>query len=213
MRGWLVRSAAQPAPLVIYFGGNAEEVSWLAGAADQFAGWSLLLVNYRGYGASEGKPGEKELFADALAIYDYAVRRADVDASRIVVMGRSLGSGVAVYLAANRPVQGVILVSPYDSITEVAQRHYFYLPVKLLIRHPFDSLSRVGGIRAPLACIVAAEDNIIPPAHSRRLFEAWPAPKTWHEIARADHNTVSGEPAYWQAIAAFLRGLAAAKST
>ena len=99
LRGWMVKSAGTPAPLVIYFGGNAEEVSWLAGVADQFAGWSLLLVNFRGYGESEGKPGEKELFEDALLIHDYAKRRPDVSPERIVAMGRSLGSGVAVHLA------------------------------------------------------------------------------------------------------------------
>ena len=120
LHGWLVKATPTqaPAPLLIYFGGNAEEVSWLVSTAGQYAGWSLLILNYRGYGSSEGKPGEAELFADALQIYDYAARRAD--AGRIAVMGRSLGSGVAVYLAAQRPVAGVILVSPYDSVESVA---------------------------------------------------------------------------------------------
>src|SRR5713226_1054483 len=84
LRGWLVRGAGAPAPLVIYFGGNAEEVSWLTEVADQFSGWSLLLVNFRGYGESEGKPGEKGLLGDGLAIYDYAKQRPDVDPQRIV---------------------------------------------------------------------------------------------------------------------------------
>src|SRR5882762_8228837 len=100
LRGWLVKGTIAPAPLVIYFGGNAEEVSWLAYLTDNFAGWSLLLVNYRGYGESEGRPGEKELLADALAVYDHAKRRPDVDRERIAAMGRSLGTGVAVHLAA-----------------------------------------------------------------------------------------------------------------
>src|SRR6266508_2915643 len=122
LRGWLVKGDGAPAPLVIYFGGNAEEVSWLAEVADHFVGWSLLLVNFRGYGESEGKPGEKELLEDGLVIHDYAKRRPDVNSERIVAMGRSLGSGVAVHLAAHRPLRGVILVSPYDSIVEVAKR-------------------------------------------------------------------------------------------
>jgi len=110
LRGWLVKGDGAPAPLVIYFGGNAEEVSWLAEVADHFVGWSLLLVNFRGYGESEGKPGEKELLEDGLVIHDYAERRPDVNSERIVAMGRSLGSGVAVHLAAHRPLRGVILV-------------------------------------------------------------------------------------------------------
>ncbi len=116
LHGWLVKATPTqtPAPLLIYFGGNAEEVSWLASTAGQYAGWSLLMFNYRGYGRSEGKPGEAELFADALQIYDYAARRAD--AGRVAVMGRSLGSGVAVYLAAQRPVAGAGPGFPSDSV-------------------------------------------------------------------------------------------------
>jgi hypothetical protein len=207
LRGWLVKAARTPAPLVIYFGGNAEEVSWLVEAADQFAGWSLLLINYRGYGESEGKPGEKELSEDALTVYDYAKRRADVAPERIVAMGRSLGSGVAVYLGAHRPVRGVILVSPYDSIVEVARHHYPFLPVSLLLRHRFDSLARVPQIEAPMLCIVATEDRVIPVARSRALFEAWRGAKSWREIPLTNHDSVAGETEYWRSIAAFLSTL------
>jgi pimeloyl-ACP methyl ester carboxylesterase len=204
LRGWMVKSAGMPAPLVIYFGGNAEEVSWLAGMAEQFAGWSLLLVNFRGYGESEGKPGEKELFEDALLIHEYAKRRPDVTPERIVAMGRSLGSGVAVHLAAHRPLRGVILVSPYDSIAEVAKHHYPFLPVSLMLRHRFDSLPRAPQIEAPLLCLVATEDRIIPSAHSRVLFDAWRGAKAWREVPRSDHDSISAKPEYWRSIAEFL---------
>lgn len=207
LRGWLVRGSGVPAPLVIYFGGNAEEVSWLTGVASQFAGWSLLLVNYRGYGESEGKPGEKELFQDAVTIYDYAKLRPDVNLDRIVAMGRSLGSGVAVHLAAHRPLRGVVLVSPYDSIAEVGKRHYPFLPVSLMLRHRFDSLALAPKIDAPLLCLVATEDRIIPAAHSRVLFEAWHGAKTWLEVPRSDHDSISGEPQYWRSIGEFLKSL------
>jgi pimeloyl-ACP methyl ester carboxylesterase len=207
LRGWLVKGDGAPAPLVIYFGGNAEEVSWLADVADHFSGWSLLLVNFRGYGESEGKPGEKELLEDGLVVHDYAKRRPEVNSERIVAMGRSLGSGVAVHLAAQRPLQGVILVSPYDSIVEVAKRHYPFLPVSLMLRHRFDSLSLATQIGAPLLCLVATEDRVIPAAHSRALFEAWGGTKTWHEVPRSDHDSISGEPEYWRSIADFLKAL------
>ena len=207
LRGWLVKGDGTPAPLVIYFGGNAEEVSWLVDVADQFAGWSLLLVNFRGYGESEGKPGEKELLEDGLVIHDYAKRRPEVNSERIVAMGRSLGSGVAVHLAAHRSLRGVILVSPYDSIVEVAKRHYPLLPVSLMLRHRFDSLAHAQQIEAPLLCLVATEDRVIPGAHSRALFEAWRGTKTWHEVPRSDHDSVAGEPEYWRSIADFLKAL------
>ena len=207
LRGWLVKGDGAPAPLLIYFGGNAEEVSWLTGVADQFAGWSLLLVNFRGYGESEGKPGENELLEDGLAIHDYAKRRPDVNSERIVAMGRSLGSGVAVHLAAHRSLRGVILVSPYDSIVEVAKGHYPFLPVSLMLRHRFDSLSRAPQIEAPLLCLVATEDRVIPAARSRTLFEAWRGTKTWLDVPRSDHDSIAGEPEYWRSIADFLKAL------
>ena len=205
LHGWLMRASPAPAPVLIYFGGNAEEVSWLASTAGRYAGWSLLLVNYRGYGKSEGKPGEIELFADALRIYDYAVSRAE--GGRVAVMGRSLGSGIAVYLAAQRPVAGVILVSPYDSIEIVAKGIYPYLPIGLMLRHRFDSLARAPGISAPLLCLVASDDRVIPRPHSERLYAAWGGPKQWREIRRADHDSLAGEPDYWLAIGSFLQGL------
>ena len=207
LRGWLVKGGGAPAPLVIYFGGNAEEVSWLVEVAEKFAGWSLLLVNYRGYGESEGKPSESALFADALAVHDYARNRPDVNPERIVAMGRSLGSGVAVHLAAERTLRGVILVSPYDSLVAVAGRHYPFLPMPLMLRHRFDSLSRAPRIEAPLLCLVADDDKVVPVSHSRTLFDAWRGRKTWRDIPRADHDSIAGESAYWIAIADFLKAL------
>ena len=207
LRGWLVHAVAAqtPAPILIYFGGNAEEVSWLASTAGRYAGWSLLLLNYRGYGASEGKPGEAALFADALQIYDYALGRAR--GGRVAVMGRSLGSGVAVHVAAQRPVAGVILVSPYDSVESVAKGIYPYLPISLMLKHRFDSRARAPGIKAPLLCLVASDDRVIPRPHSARLYAAWGGPRQWREIGPADHDSLADEPAYWNAIASFLAKL------
>jgi hypothetical protein len=187
-------------PLVIYFGGNAEEVSWMLGEATRRApgvGW--LLVDYRGYGASGGSPSEKALVADALQWFDHVNA-----AERIYVFGRSLGSGVAVQLAAARPVAGVILVTPFDSLVEVGRRHYPFLPVRWMLRHPFDSTARAPGIAAPLLCLVAAQDEIIPPAHARRLFEAWKGPRQWIDLDGAGHNSTDGAPKFWPAIREFL---------
>ena len=140
LRGWLLRAAGrEPAPLLIYFGGNAEEASWVLSELAHIPGWSALVVNYRGYGQSEGAPSERALFADALALYDQAIKRLDIEPHRVVAMGRSLGTGVATYLASQRPIAAVILVSPYDSLVSIAQRAYPFLPVRLLLKHRFDS--------------------------------------------------------------------------
>jgi hypothetical protein len=190
-------------PLVLYFGGNAEDVSWILKRAPQQApgaGW--LLVDYRGYGASAGTPSEEALSADAIEWFDYAKQK--LDAQRLVVFGRSLGSGVAVQLAAARPVEAVILVTPFDSLTNVARHHYPYLPVSWMLKHPFDSLGRAPAIAAPLLCLVAERDEVIPVVHSRRLFDAWKGPKRWVELGGAEHNSTDDVPAFWQAIREFL---------
>src|SRR5437764_15432172 len=109
-------------------------------------------------------------------------------------MGRSLGSGIAVHLAAHRPLRAVILVSPYDSIVEVAKRHYPFLPVSLMLRHRFDSIALAPRIEAPLLCLVATGDRVIPAEHSRALLEAERDTKTLHEFPNADHNSICGEP-------------------
>jgi len=204
VRGWIVSGATVPAPAVIYFGGNAEEVSWTLAETRWPREWTIVAVNYRGYGASEGLPGEREITADALAIYDSIVRREDVDRKRIVVFGRSLGTAVAARVAAERPVAGAILVSPFDSLTAIGSKHYPWLPVSLLLRHRFDAISVATRIRAPLLAIIGDADSIIPPRHSRALFDAWAGPKQWRVITGADHNDISSFAEFWDGVVRFL---------
>ena len=215
LHGWLRHTVEETSPrgLVIYFGGNAEEVSGQMYDAELLAPWSLASFNYRGYGLSEGRPSEKALVADALAIYDLLARREDVDTNRIVIFGRSLGSGVAVPLAASRPVCAVVLVSPFDSLRSIAGKQYPFVPVSLLLEHPFDSLARAPWIGTPLLVIAGGRDQLIPPAYSRRLHDAWAGPKRWVRIPEADHNDIHTRPEYWPAIREFLASLALAPCT
>ena len=209
LHGWLrhgAEEAARPG-LVVYFGGNAEEVSGQVLDADALAPWSLAAFNYRGYGLSEGRPSEAALVADALVAYDRFAVREDVDPARIVVFGRSLGGGVAVQLAAARPVRGVVLVSPFDSLKSVGRRHYPFVPVSLLLRHPFDSVARAPDIEAPLLVLAGERDRIVPSTHSKRLFDAWRGPKRWVLLPGADHNGIHLHPGYWPAIREFLGSL------
>ena len=215
LHGWFRQSggnAGEPSPrgLVIYFGGNAEEVSGQMFDAEQLAPWSVAAVNYRGYGLSEGDPGEAALAADAVAVYDRLAARGDVDPDRIVIFGRSLGSGVAVQLAARRPVRAVMLISPFDSLRSIARRQYPIVPVSLLLKHPFDSLALAPGIESPLLVLAGDRDTLIPPALSRRLHDAWAGPKRWELVPGADHNDISSHPRYWPAMREFLASLAPA---
>ena len=209
LHGWLRRTVEAPHPrgLVLYFGGNAEEVSGQMHDAPMLAPWSLAAVNYRGFGLSEGRPGEDVLTADALAIYDRLAKREDIDPDRIVVFGRSLGSGVAVQLAASRPVRAVVLVSPFDSLRSIARKQYPIFPVSLLLKHPFDSLTHATDIGAPLLVIAGERDGLIPPEYSRRLHDAWAGPKRWTLVPEADHNDIHTHPGYWPAIREFLESV------
>ena len=199
LHAWHIK-AKPDAPLVLYFGGNAEEVSWMLDEIPrQDTGAAWLLVDYRGYGTSGGSPSEQSLDSDALAWYD---RFAPTN-TRIVAFGRSLGSGVAVQLAAERKLDAVILIAPFDSMVEVGKRHYPFLPVSWLLKHRFDSLSIAPQLKLPLLCIVASHDEVIPAAHAKRLYDAWAGPKKWLELA-AGHNSIDGHPDYWPGIRSFL---------
>lgn len=201
LHAWHVRA---PGPLVLYFGGNAEEVSWMIKGAAAGPGVGWLLMNYRGYGASEGSPSERALVADAKTLYDHALTLPGVGAKRIYAFGRSLGSGVAVALAAERPLAGVILASPFDSLAAVAKRYYWYLPVDLLLRHRFDSIALAPALKQPLLCLIAERDEIIPPVHGERLFDAWGGAKRKVMLRQASHNTTDAHPLFWPSVREFL---------
>ena len=207
LHGWLTGhkqagAAVQRRPLTIYFGGNAEETSWILGEAHRFAGRMLLFINYRGYGGSSGTPHEKFLLDDALAVVDAALKRHDVDPARVSVWGRSLGTGVAVHVAAARAVSGVVLVSPYDSMAALAQRH---MPaMSMLLTQRYDSASKAAAIRAPALMLAGARDTLIPPLHSEQLRAVWGGPARLMMLPEADHNSMQDGTDYWREISAFL---------
>ena len=214
LHGWLRRHSGRaekypvgktsPQGLVIYFGGNAEEVSNQIYDAQSLHPWWVSAFNYRGYGLSEGHPSERALVSDALAIYDQLTQQVNIHPNRIVVFGRSLGSGVAVQLAANRPVGAVVLISPFDSLRSLAQKQYPFVPVSLLLKHPFDSLARVPKIQTHLLVIAGKRDSIIPSTLSQNLYTAWSGPKQWLLLPKAHHNDIHTHPSYWPSIRQFL---------
>lgn len=201
LHAWHVRGGG---PLVLYFGGNAEEVSWMLETVDRAPGVSWLLVDYRGYGLSEGAPGEAALVSDAIEWFDYAMTLPGADPKRTYAFGRSLGSGVAVALAAQRPVARLILATPYDSLAAVAKRYYWYLPVDLLLKHRFDSIALAPALKQPLLCMLAEHDEVIPPVHGERLFDAWGGMKRKIVLQGAGHNSTDAHPMFWPAIREFL---------
>jgi uncharacterized protein len=208
LKGWLCKSESQkPHKLIIYFGGNAEEVSHMIPMASLFEGWALLLINYPGYGESEGKPGQKQFFEAALSIYDYAATRTDIDPENIMVMGRSIGTGVATYLASQKETKAVVLISPFGSIQSVAQQSLPFLPVGLLLRHPFRSEKYAKKIEVPLLAFYGTVDNIIPPKHTHELVDSWKGRTTLVELEGYGHNDVFESQRMWEEINWFLKAL------
>jgi len=150
----------------IYFGGNAEDVTLnMPDFSSAFPGCAIYLLNYRGYGGSSGKPSEAALFADGLALFDVA----HAEHANIEVVGRSLGSGVAVYVASLRPAARLVLVTPYDSVENLAATHFPYMPVKWMLWDKFESWKYAPKVTAPTLIIAAEHDEIVPLENTRSL--------------------------------------------
>jgi pimeloyl-ACP methyl ester carboxylesterase len=188
---------------VIYFGGNADDAAaFIDDLAELLPDDNVYLVNYRGYGGSTGVPSEKALLSDAEAVFDDVAKRQ----TRVDVIGRSLGSGVAVHLATVRPVHKLVLVTPYDSILSVAQRHFSLFPVAWLLNDTFDSARWAPRVTAPVLVLTAKHDRLIPREHSERLVAHLPPELvTTVEIGDANHDSVVQRPTYRHALALFLR--------
>jgi uncharacterized protein len=211
LKGWFFKNEIGPdQPLIVYYGGNAEDVSLNFTSLDRFATRSFLFMNYRGYGGSEGRPSEQALCQDALFVLDTVMKTEGIDPGHVVLMGRSLGSGVAVQVAARRKVGGVILVTPFDSLTHVARAHYPFFPVRHLLRHRFDSASLAADIKARALFVTAANDQVVPVRFANNLKQAWGGPVTAVTVAGTDHNTIDTSPAYWEAVNTFLHLLTGA---
>jgi len=187
---------------LVYFGGNAEDVAGNVELfAEAFPDRSLFLVNYRGYGGSSGRPTEAGLVADALAVFDHVQQEHPA----VAVMGRSLGSGIAVQLATSRPVDRLVLVTPYDSLVNVAREYFRWLPVGLLLRDRYDSVSRAHQVKTPVLMVIADEDEIIPRERSDALAAAFaPGQPRVVVVPAVGHNTLDLSPEYLGAVREFL---------
>jgi uncharacterized protein len=179
---------------VLYFGGNAEDVSYsLPTFETAFPGHALYLPHYRGYGDSTGKPSETALFADALALFDMVHDKHP----RVVVVGRSLGSAVAVHVASQRQVARLVLVTPFESILGLAQKLYPLFPVRWLLLDRFETEKSASGVTAPTVLIVAEEDEIVPRKSAEELLARFvPGVAEMKIIAGTGHNTISRSPDY-----------------
>ena len=199
LKVWMVERPGTSA--LIYFGGNAEDVGASIGAfAERLPGHSLYFVNYRGYAGSTGEPSESALVSDAIALYDRLQSRHP----QISVLGRSLGSGVAVQLAGARTVERLVLVTPFDSLVNVARAHFPWLPVRLLMLDRYDSVTRIPAVRSPVLVVIAEADEIVPRARTDALIDAFRVRPRVLVLEGAGHNDLDLDPSYLREVAGFL---------
>ena len=192
LNGWLFTlERAEPRGTVLVFNGNAGNRAYRVPLATALVrrGFRVLLFDYRGFGDNPGSPSERGLAHDARAAREYLMGRRDVDATRLIYFGESLGTAVAVELAMEHPPAALILRSPFTSMADVGQYHYWWLPVRLLIRDRFETLQRIGRVKSPLLVIAGERDSIVPIDQSRRVYDsAVNVPKQFLSIPNADHN-------------------------
>jgi uncharacterized protein len=179
---------------LIYFGGNAEDVSRsLPELAKAFPEHSIYLLHYRGYGESSGEPSEKAIHGDALALFD----KVHAEHANITIVGRSLGSGVATRLASERPVAHLVLVTPFNSLQELAASHYPYFPVRWLLKDKFESWRYAARVTAPTLLVAAEHDEVIPRSSTEALFHHFlPGIAKMKIIPGTGHNSISDSSEY-----------------
>lgn len=185
---------------LIYFGGNAEDVSRnLAEFSPAFPDYALYLLHYRGFGGSSGSPSEDAIARDALALFD----QVQATHSHIALVGRSLGSGVAVRLASQRPAARLVLVTPYNSIEGLAARQFRWFPVRWLLRDKFQSWRYAPRVSVPTRLILAEQDDVVPRSSSERLFGHFAkGVASLHVITGTGHNSIGDNPDYLMELAA-----------
>jgi fermentation-respiration switch protein FrsA (DUF1100 family) len=211
LNGWFVPGTSEITWL--WFHGNGGNISHRTEEIVQIRhllGVNLFIIDYRGYGKSQGTPSEQGTYQDARAALDYLRSRPDISPDQIVYFGRSLGAAVAVKLAVEHPPRGMILVAPFASLKDMARIHYPALPgVAWLARNRYNSLARISAIESPLLILHGDQDIIVPLSQGRKLFEEAGQPKQFQILPGAGHDDsylTSGD-AYWGTISSFLETL------
>jgi hypothetical protein len=200
--------ASNGQPTILFLHGNAGEIAdrtdrWRAYVS---RGFGVMFLSYRGYGGSTGSPTEEGLIADAMAAHQW-LRERNTPASRIMLVGESLGSGVAVQLAAGAEVGALALEAPFTSAADIAASIYWWLPVRLLMKDQFDSMAAIPKVRAPVMIVHGDSDELIPVDHGRRLYEAAAHPAELHVVPGGTHQGIINDDT-WEREMSFFESIA-----
>lgn len=192
IHAWYFPAATGSAKTVLFYHGNAGNISHRVLTAKLLLelGVNVLLIDYRGYGRSDGEPTEANIYADAQTAYDWLREQKQRQPAEIFLFGRSLGGAVAVEIGATNECGGVIVESSFTSIVEMGRRVYPYLPVSLLVRYPFDSISKISRIQSPVLVTHSPEDEMIPYEMGQQLYQAASGDRTF-VVLSGGHNDQS----------------------
>ncbi|MCK4980507.1 MAG: alpha/beta fold hydrolase [Candidatus Delongbacteria bacterium] len=201
LRGWVVNAGKDKA--MLYYGGNAETIETnIAFYRENFPNYTLYLINYRGFGKSDGNPTEENLFNDALFIYDQISSKH----KKISLIGRSLGTGIAVYVASKRKVDKLVLITPFDSILNVAKQTYKIFPFTIFLKDKYESINYVKDVNSKILFLIAEKDRMIKYSLSMNLYEAFGKNMVELTIIKdAGHNTISHYPEFSESMKNFLK--------
>ena len=184
---WHIPPRDETKPVVVYFHGNGGALNLRARrfAALALEGIGVVGVSYRGYGGSTGRPSEDGLIADGIAAYEFAAKR--YTPARVALWGESLGSGIAVAVAAEAPVAKLVLESPFTSAADVGASVYFFLPVRLLMKDQFRSDLRIKNVKAPVLILHGERDSVVPISFGERLYEMIAGEKKFARFKGGEH--------------------------
>ena len=210
LHGWLKRperwTPGKPHRLVIVYGGVGQEISEFVSVAHARPDWGWLTINYRGFGLSEGSPSERAVLGDAKIIYDWATARPDIDAANIVVLGRSLGTYVAIAVAAARKVRAAILATPFDSAAALGEEHY-RVPLGWLVQSRYNPALMAPMVSAPALFLLAEKDEVTPVKNGLALARRWGGRVKTVLLPGAGHRGVENREEFWASIGEFLAAL------
>jgi len=209
LHAWFVKADPEESVL-LFFHGNAGNISHRLEKIAPLVqrGISVFLLDYRGYGKSSGEPSEEGLYYDGEASYQKLITEKNVDPSRLFLFGESIGGAVAVQIATQHRCAGVILEATLSSVKDMASTIMPLLPIHLVLKSRFDSLSKIATINTPLLFMHGTEDEIVPYTQGQKLFDAAIEPKEFYSIQGAHHNDtyVLGGEAYYDKILDFIKG-------
>ncbi len=202
LSGWFIEKKG--APLLVYYGGNAMDISSMLPYLED-SPHAKLLVNYRGYGLSTGSPSQNDIVADAVAVLDEILKETGRTPADVILVGQSLGSGVACQVASVRPVRQLTLIVPFDSLLATAQDIVPWLPVEWFLDDHFRSDLAAKNITCPVSILAAGDDEVIHPSHARKLRDCFPTPAQYKEFPGAHHHSIFYEPGFDQAFSESVR--------